>query len=146
MLPKKDGRAMIRRYLWNKDYMLAEHGTRSLAKQDPAYNNVCMIIPYSNWQGPLWINANFMFSVALKRYGFDKEANALAFVLATMVLKDVRACGSMHECYDADTGAPLAPTAEQSPGGVFTGFVGWNLLALNMLEGAVEGRWMMLEL
>ena len=146
MLSKQDGRAMIRRYLWNKEYMLAEHGIRSLSKQDPDYNNVCMIIPYSNWQGPVWINANFMFSVALKRYGFDKEANNLALVLAKMLLNDVRTCGSMHECYDADSGAPLAPTAEQSPGGVFTGFVGWNLLGLNMLEGAVEGRWMLLEL
>lgn len=146
MISKKDGRAMIRRYLWNKGCMLAEHGIRSLSKQDPDYNNVCMIIPYSNWQGPIWINANFMFSVALKQYGFEKEANQLALALATMLLADVRACGSMHECYDADTGAPLAPTAEQSPGGVFTGFVGWNLLVLNMLEGTVDGKWMMLDL
>ena len=146
MLPRSDARAMIKQYLWNKKYMLAEYGIRSLSKRDPDYNNVCMIIPYSNWQGPIWINANFIFSVALKRYGFDEQANELAYVLAMMVLKDIKTCGSMHENYDADTGSPLAPTAEQSPGGVFTGFVGWNLLAQNMLEGAVEGKWMLLDL
>ena len=52
----------------------------------------------------------------------------------------------MHECYDADTGKPLAPTAEQSPGGIFTGFVGWSLLEQNMLEGALNDKWMLLEL
>ncbi len=146
MLSVSDARAMITKYLWNKDYMLAEHGIRSLSKQDPDYNNVCMIIPYSNWQGPIWINANYMFSVALKRYGFDKEANELSLVLAKMVLNDIKVCGSMHENYDADTGGPLAPTAEQSPGGVFTGFVGWDLLAQNILEGTVDGNWMLLDL
>jgi hypothetical protein len=40
----------------------------------------------------------------------------------------------MHEDYDAETGDGLAPTPEQSPGGKFAGFVGWNLLAEDMLE------------
>ena len=52
----------------------------------------------------------------------------------------------MHENYHADTGEPLAPTAEQSPDGVFTGFVGWNMLVENLLEGAVEGEWLMLKI
>jgi alpha,alpha-trehalase len=146
ILPTDLGRAMIQKYLLNKDQMLAPYGIRSLSKQDPDYNNVCEIIPYSNWQGPIWINANFMFSVALKRYGFDKEASNLAIVIARMLLNDIRSCGSMHECYDAETGGSLAPTAAQSEGGVFTGFVGWNLLAQNMLEGAVENKWLLLKL
>jgi hypothetical protein len=40
----------------------------------------------------------------------------------------------MHEDYSAETGDGLAPTAAQSPGGHFAGFVGWNLLALDMLQ------------
>jgi hypothetical protein len=40
----------------------------------------------------------------------------------------------MHEDYSAETGDGLAPTAAQSPGGHFAGFVGWNLLALDMLH------------
>ncbi len=40
----------------------------------------------------------------------------------------------MHEDYDAETGDGLAPTIAQSPGGKFAGFVGWNLLAEDMLQ------------
>ena len=146
MLPRDDGRRMIERYLWNAEHMLAEYGLRSLSRQDPHYNNDCMIVPYSNWQGPVWPVANFLYSIALRNYGFDAEADQLAGTLGDLVLRDIRSCGTMHENYHADTGSPLAPTAEQSEGGIFTGFVGWNLLVQNMLEGAVENRWMMLEL
>jgi hypothetical protein len=40
----------------------------------------------------------------------------------------------MHEDYSAETGDGLAPTEAQSPGGKFAGFVGWNLLAQDMLQ------------
>ena len=40
---------------------------------------------------------------------------------------------------------PSHPTF-QSPNGIFTGFVGWNMLEQNMLEGALTGKWMMLDL
>ena len=146
LLPKEDGRKMIERYLWNHDYMLADYGLRSLSKQDPDYNNAAIIKPYSNWQGPVWIVANFLYHIALKNYGFDEETAQLARILGNLVLKDISVWGSMHENYHADTGASLAPTPEQSPGGVFTGFVGWNLTAENILEGVVKGNWMLLEL
>jgi hypothetical protein len=38
----------------------------------------------------------------------------------------------MHEDYDAETGEGLASTPEQSPGGKFAGFAGWNLLGEDM--------------
>jgi alpha,alpha-trehalase len=135
---------MITKYLWNENYMLSPFGILSLSKQDSSYNNANIIKPYSNWQGPIWINANYLYFIALKNYGFDTEAVLLAYRLGKLVLQDIRTCGSMHENYDAETGAPLAPTAEQSPGGIFTGFVGWNMLAQNMLEGAVLNKWMLL--
>ncbi|MCX6251574.1 MAG: trehalase family glycosidase [Bacteroidetes bacterium] len=146
LIPMEEGRAMIEKYLWNDEHMLAEFGLRSLSRQDKQYNNECMIIPYSNWQGPLWINANFLYSVALVKYGYKEEAAKLSLKLARVLLDDINACGTMHENYDADSGRPLAPTAEQSPNKIFTGFVGWNLLEQNMIEGAMEGRWMLLEL
>ena len=43
-----------------------------------------------------------------------------------------------------DTGEPLVPTAEQSPNWIFKGFVGWNLMVENMLEGVVRSKWMLL--
>jgi glycogen debranching enzyme len=74
---------MIRRYLWNPQHMFARYGLRSLSKQDPAYNNVSKSDPYSNWQGPIWINTNYLYFLALKRYGFDDEAAKLADVLGS---------------------------------------------------------------
>jgi alpha,alpha-trehalase len=146
ILPQEEGHAMIKRYLLAPEHMQAKFGLRSLSAQDPSYNNECIIIPYSNWQGPIWINANYMYVVALNRYGFQDDAGEIAKELAPVLLKDIRANHSMHECYHADTGEPLAPTAAQSPNGIFTGFVGWNMLEQNMLEGALTGKWMMLEL
>jgi alpha,alpha-trehalase len=146
LLPKDDGKAMITQYLWNPFYMLSPYGLRSLSRQDPDYNNKNIIIPYSNWQGPIWINANFLYSIVLKKYDFNDEAAELGLRLAPMLLNDIKTCGSMHENYNADTGAPLAPTAEQSPGGIFTGFIGWNLLEQNIIEGSVRDQWTLLEL
>jgi alpha,alpha-trehalase len=140
ILPDKDARGMIRRYMLNKNVMLAPYGIRSLSKQDPDYNNNAIIIPYSNWQGPVWINANYLNYIALKRYGFNQEAAELSGILGLMVVADIQKWGSMHEDYDAETGAGLAPTPEQSENHVFSGFVGWNLLAQDMLQCEVKGQ------
>ena len=121
--------------------MLAPYGLRSLSKQDPDYNNKNIIIPFSNWQGPVWPIANYLYSIGLINYGFEEEAKQLAGQLGALALNDIYAFGSMHENYHADTGEPLAPTAEQSENGVFTGFVGWNLLIQNMLKGAQGEEW-----
>jgi len=145
ILPPAEARAMIRRYLWNRDYMLAPYGLRSLSKQDPGYNNVSMIDPYSNWQGPVWINANYLDFIALKRYGFEDEARQLAGILGRLVLADIRKWGSMHECYHAETGEGLAPTPEQSKDHVFAGFVGWNLLVQDILQCEAKGDCFLLD-
>jgi len=135
-----DAKKMIKRYLWNPDHMLSKFGLRSLSKQDPDYNNVSMINPYSNWQGPVWINANYFFYIALKRHGFEAEARQLAVTLGHVVLADIAKWNSMHENYDAETGEGLAPTPEQSPNHQFEGFVGWNLLVEDMLQCEAGGQ------
>ena len=140
ILPEKDAKAMITRYMLNKDIMWAPYGVRSLSKQDPDYNNAAIIVPYSNWQGPIWINANYLNYISLKRYGFDKEAKELSGILGRMVLADIQKWGSMHEDYNAETGEGLAPTPEESPNHVFAGFVGWNLLVQDMLQCEVKGE------
>ena len=130
----EDAKRMIREHLLNPREMRAEYGFRSLARSDAAYNNEAIIDPYSNWRGPIWINANFLDWIALRRYGFKEEAHWLAVTLGEELDRDIAKWGSMHEDYNAETGEGLAPTVAQSPGGKFAGFVGWNLLALDMLE------------
>lgn len=134
LLAQADARRMIRKHLLNPDEMKSEFGIRSLAKNDPAYNNEAIINPYSNWRGPIWINANFLDWIALRRYGYRAEAQWLAETLAGVLHRDIARWGSMHEDYDAENGLGLAPTPAQSPGGRFAGFVGWNLLAEDMLQ------------
>jgi alpha,alpha-trehalase len=134
ILPRDEGRRMISLYLLNSTQMRSDHGFRSLTRFNPAYNNEAIINPYSNWRGPIWINANFLDWIALRRYGFSAEAKWLAVTLAADIHRDVEKWGSMHEDYDAETGDGLAPTPKQSPDGRFAGFVGWNLLGEDMLQ------------
>jgi alpha,alpha-trehalase len=134
ILPQAEGARMIRLHLLNTAEMRSPFGFRSLSKVDPAYNNDAIINPYSNWRGPLWVNANFLDWLALRRYGFNAQSRDLAESLATILSHDIAQWTSMHEDYDADTGLGLAPTVAQSPGGKFAGFVGWDLLAEDMLQ------------
>ena len=126
----EQGRAQIKAHLLNRDEMWSEHGGRSLAANDPAYNNVNMIKPYSNWQGPVWPIANYLYMQGLLHYGFQEEAGQLARRITRLCLRDVLASGGMHENYDAETGEPLAAP----------GFVGWNLLVPHMTDEAGSGQ------
>jgi putative isomerase len=125
---------MIARHLLNASEMRAPHGFRSLSIGDPAFNLEPYIAPYSNWRGPVWINANYVMWMGLRKYGYAAEAKWLALTLAEMLHRDISQNGSMHENYDGESGVGLAPTSAESPGGIFAGFVGWNMLALDMLQ------------
>jgi alpha,alpha-trehalase len=134
MVPVARAKAMIRRYLWQDQHMLTPYGLRSLSRQDPDYNNSNIIIPYSNWQGPVWPIANYFYFVGLMNYGFRGEARELVRRLSRLYLRDIEFCGSLHENYCAETGEPLAPSAAQSEHGLEGGFIGWNLLLQDMIE------------
>jgi alpha,alpha-trehalase len=147
LAPEARGKEMIKRYLINPEHMKAKFGYRSLSVQDPDYNNKNIIIPFSNWQGPVWPIANYLYSIGLKNYAFDDELRWQAGTLGTLLLGDIKACDSMHENYHADTGAPLAPADDYvDVNGKFVGFIGWNLCTQNIIEGVTENKWMLLEL
>lgn len=147
VLPREEGRKMIDRYLLAPEHMLSEYGLRSLSASDPDYNNKNIIKPFSNWQGPVWPIANFIYSVALKHYGYEDFLHDLAHDLGMMLIADYRVYGSLHECYDAETGAPLSPDDSYvDEDGKFVGFVSWNLCIENLLQGVVEDKWNLLEL
>jgi alpha,alpha-trehalase len=134
LAPPERGRRMIGGYLWNESHMLGPFGLRSLSVRHPLYNNQKTIQPHSNWQGPIWIIANYIFFEGLLNYGFENEARELATRVANLCLADIEVCGSMHENYHAETGDPLEPCAEHSKDGAEGGFIGWNLLIENMLR------------
>jgi alpha,alpha-trehalase len=123
---KDQAKAMIERYLLNPGKLWSPHGLRSLAADDPLYNNENVIKPYSNWQGPIWPHANWMFMHALIHYGYEDAALQVAERVTQLCLADLAQNGMMHENYHAETGAPLAAP----------NFISWNLLVAQMLEEA----------
>ena len=122
---------MIERYVLDPRKLWSPHGIRSLAADEPLYNNENVIKPYSNWQGPIWPHANWMVMHALLRYGYPgRRRSAVAERVTRLCLDDLDRNGMMHENYHADTGAPLAAPD----------FISWNLLVAQMIEEAQDGR------
>lgn len=148
MAPEAQGRAMIERYLLDPEAMRAPHGFRSLSKADVDYNNKNIIVPFSNWQGPVWCITNYIYSIGLKHYGFEEEIAWLADKVGSLITKDIETYGTMHETYHADTGEPLAPSSfkYRTEDGRIQGFVSWNLCMENVLEGVLFDKWMLLDI
>ncbi len=130
MASQKQADVFVKKYVLSPNHFWSEYGLRTLSKSDPDYNNRNIIKPYSNWQGPVWPIANYMYFQGLLNYGFRKEAITLAGKISSSVITDIKESGGMHENYDAETGKPLAAP----------NFVSWNLLVGNMLEEAVENK------
>ncbi|MCQ2141621.1 MAG: alpha,alpha-trehalase, partial [Bacteroidales bacterium] len=125
---KNQASRMVEGYLFSEEHMLSPNGLRTLSKQDPDYNNINMISPFSNWQGPVWPIATFIYCTGLKNYGYDAEVRLLAFKMGERLIRDYEEYGSLHECYNAETGAALSPADTYvDKDGRFVGFVSWNL-------------------
>ncbi len=122
-------RRMIERHVLEPGKLWSPHGVRSLAADDPQYNNENVLKPYSNWQGPIWPHADWMFMHALLHYGYGDAALDVAERVTRLCLDDLDRNGMMHENYHADTGAPLAAPD----------FISWNLLVAQMIREARSG-------
>ncbi|MCM1139432.1 MAG: hypothetical protein NC453_12750 [Muribaculum sp.] len=148
MAPLDKGRAMVKRYMLSPDHMKSPYGFRSLSKSDPDYNNKNIIVPFSNWQGPVWGITSYIYSIGLHHYGFDDEVKWMAEKVGGLMAKDLDDYGTMHETYHAETGEPLAPSnfKYRTPDGRIQGFVSWNLCMENILEGLLFDRWMLLSI
>jgi len=129
LAPTERGRRMIERYILEPKKLWAGHGVRSLAADEPFYNNENVLKPYSNWQGPVWPHANWMILHALRHYGYPDAAREVAERVTKICLDDLDRTGMMHENYHADTGAPLAAPD----------FISWNLLVAQMIDEARAG-------
>ena len=110
--------------------MLSAFGVRSTSSKDPRYNNVDEIKPYSNWRGPVWVNANAMLAYGLRDAGFLAQANDIGTRLVKTLANDLNQTGTWHEAYSAETGLGLAAP----------GFMSWNTLGGDLEENLVKGR------
>ncbi len=120
--PQQDAEELIRTNYLADDRLCAQWGVRSLSNHETMYSLGFSSNP-SNWLGPIWIIVNYFVWKALQRYGYKKEADALADKTISLLSKDLEANGSLNEYYHPDTGAALS----------HKGFMDWNLLVLEMI-------------
>jgi alpha,alpha-trehalase len=106
--------------------MRAAHGIRSTSTLDSRFHLIDVIVPYSNWRGPVWINVNVVLAYTLASAGRREEALKLANELTDMLALDIKTNGVMHECYHPDEGTPLSSESK--------GFLSWNVLVATLLD------------
>jgi putative isomerase len=114
--------ALVKTNYLADDRLCARWGVRSLSSRESMYSLVFSSNP-SNWLGPVWIIVNYFAWKGLQRYGFHKEAAALADKTIALLASDLKVNGALNEYYHPDTGAALS----------HKGFIDWNLLVLEMI-------------
>lgn len=122
-----EAKEMVLRHYKDTLSFNAPAGIRTLSPQEKMYNVKASGNP-SSWQGPVWINVNYLVFRGLVRYGFVAEARELAEKTILLLGRDYERFGALHEYYLPDNGEPV----------LNKGFQNWNLLVLNMaawLEG-----------
>ena len=120
--PQENAEQLVRTNYLADDRLRAQWGARSLSNRETMYSLEFSSNP-SNWLGPIWIIVNYFVWKALRRYGFEKEANALADKTLLLLSRDLERNGSLNEYYHPDTGEALS----------HKGFIDWNLLVLEMI-------------
>jgi putative isomerase len=120
--PQQNAQKLVSANYLSDDRLCAKWGARSLSSRESMYSLEFSSNP-SNWLGPVWIIVNYFVWKALQRYGYNKEADALAVKTLLLLSRDLEANGSLNEYYHPDTGAALS----------HKGFMDWNLLVLEMI-------------
>ncbi len=120
--PQQNAEKLVNTNYLADDRLCARWGARSLSDRETMYSLEFSSNP-SNWLGPVWIMVNYFVWKALQRYGYKKEADALAEKTLLLLSRDLEANGSLNEYYHPDTGTALS----------HKGFIDWNLLVLEMI-------------
>jgi len=100
----------------------APAGVRSLSPLEKMYDLRASGNP-SSWNGPIWINVNYLVFRGLIKYGYKAEARELAEKTILLLGRDYERFGALHEYYLPENGEPV----------LNKGFQNWNLLVLNMM-------------
>jgi putative isomerase len=120
--PQQNAQKLVSTNYLTDDRLCAGWGARSLSVRETMYSLEFSSNP-SNWLGPVWIIVNYLVWKSLQRYGYKKEADALADKTLLLLSRDLERNGSLNEYYHPDTGEALS----------HKGFMDWNLLVLEML-------------
>lgn len=118
---QEQAREMVEKHFHDKRSFNSPSGIRTLSPMEKMYNVRASGNP-SSWQGPIWINVNYLVFRGLVNYGFTEEAKELAEKTILLLGRDYERFGALHEYYLPDNGEPV----------LNKGFQNWNLLVLNM--------------
>lgn len=112
---------MVERWYHDSANFNAPAGIRTLSPLEKMYDTRASGNP-SSWQGPIWINVNYLVFKGLVNYGYEDEARELAEKTIILLGRDYERFGALHEYYMPENGEPV----------LNKGFQNWNLLVLNM--------------
>lgn len=131
---------MIETYVLSPEHYRSAFGIRSLSKRSEFYNNAVWGNPprsgdfrrltNSNWQGPVWMLANWFAFHGLLNYGYLAAAEELASDLINLQAGVIEKYGYLSENFDAETGAPLYARD----------YASWNLLTRHLPDYLPGGR------
>lgn len=117
----EQAKEMVERHYRDPETFNCVSGVRTLSPLEKMYNVRASGNP-SSWQGPIWINVNYLVFRGLVNYGFEDDARELAERTVILLGRDYERFGALHEYYIPDNGEPV----------LNKGFQNWNLLVLNM--------------
>jgi len=117
----EQAKEMVERHYRDTTSYNAPAGIRTLSPLEKMYDTRASGNP-SSWQGPVWINVNYLVFRGLVNYGYNKEAKELAEKTILLLGRDFERFGALHEYYLPDNGEPV----------LNKGFQNWNFLVLNM--------------
>ncbi|MBR1427533.1 MAG: glycoside hydrolase family 37 [Prevotella sp.] len=120
---EEQAREMVERHYKNAEEFNCPAGVRSLSPMEKMYDLRASGNP-SSWQGPVWINVNYLVFRALLNYGYREEARELAEKTVLLLGRDFERFGALHEYYLPENGEPV----------LNKGFQNWNFLVLNMID------------
>lgn len=87
---------IVNEHLLNRKEFWREFGVPSLCANDPYYN------PQGYWNGPVWVEWNYLVQRGLFNYGYDKEARELAGRVADGMINVLGRTHTLWEFYSPD--------------------------------------------
>ncbi len=124
---------MVERHYKDTTSFNCPAGVRTLSPLEKMYDLRASGNP-SSWQGPIWINVNYLVFRGLLNYGYEEEARELAEKTIILLGRDFERFGALHEYYLPENGEPV----------LNKGFQNWNFLVLNMAAW-MDGKRMVTE-
>lgn len=118
---EEQAKSMVKLHFKDTTSFNAPAGIRTLSPLEKMYDTRASGNP-SSWQGPIWINVNYLVFRGLLNYGYHEEAKELAEKTILLLGRDFERFGALHEYYLPENGEPV----------LNKGFQNWNFLVLNM--------------